>query len=105
MFSRTPLTPDEVFRLLSVRRLPGRLPQAETAVLLGFSEQDVTTLVGSKLIEPLGQPVPNAPKYFSASDVNERVNNRAWLVKATRTVTNHWRSKNLRKCKRSTKDT
>jgi|GEM_PF-703598 len=97
MFANTRLTAEEGFRLLGARRLPGRLTTGETAVLLGFAEHDIATLVAGKLIDPLGRPAPNAVKYFAAADVIERASNRDWLTKATRVISNHWRTKNSRK--------
>ena len=97
MFATKQLRPEEIQLLLTCRRLPARLTTGETAVLLGFSEHDIPTLIGGKLIEPLGRPAPNSPKYFAAADVLERANNREWLSKATRAVSNHWRFKNERR--------
>jgi hypothetical protein len=37
----------DAIALLNCRRLPGRLNSAETALLLGFQEHDVTVLVGT----------------------------------------------------------
>ena len=89
--------PQEALALLNCMRLPGRLTTGEAAVVLGFAEHDIPTLIADKLLEPLGRPAPNAPKYFAAIDVTERANSREWLAKSTRAIANHWREKNVRK--------
>lgn len=97
MFTRKQLKPEEIQFLYTCRRLPARLNTGETAALLGFSEHDIPTLIVGKMIEPLGRPSPNAPKYFAAADVIARSSDREWLSKATRAIANHWRSKNERR--------
>jgi hypothetical protein len=87
----------EGLALLNCRRLPGRLNTTEVALLLGFQEHDIPALVASRLLEPLGKPAPNAPKYFAAVDVVERAENRSWLSEATRALSRYWADKNRRK--------
>jgi hypothetical protein len=83
--------------LLNCRRLPGRLTTGETAVILGFGEHDIAPLIASKLLEPLGRPAQNAPKYFAAVDVELLARDHEWLNKATRTLSRFWQSKNGRR--------
>jgi hypothetical protein len=87
----------DALALLNCARLPGRLTSGEAAVVLGFAEHDIAPLIAAKILEPLGRPAPNAPKYFAANDVLQRANDRDWLAKATKTLSHHWRSKNERK--------
>jgi len=88
---------NEIFALLNVVRLPGRLSTGEVAAVLGFSEHDIPVLVAAKLLEPLGKPAANGPKYFASVDIVPLSNNREWLSRATRTLANYWRRKNARK--------
>ena len=90
-------TAQEVFSLLNCRRLPARLTTGETAAILGFSEHDIAPLIAARLIEPLGKPAPNAPKYFASVEVEVLAADREWLAKATRAVSKYWQLKNARK--------
>src|SRR5580765_7500263 len=82
---------------LNIYRLPARLDARQTASLLGFQSHDIAVLVAAKLLEPLGKPVPNAPKYFAACVLEELRGNPDWLDRASRAVTRHWRAKNGKK--------
>ena len=86
----------EVFALLNCRRLPGRLNTTETAVLLGFQEHDIPVLVATKLLNPLGKPAANSPKFFGAAEVLLLATNHEWLGKATRAIAAHWQKKNAK---------
>jgi hypothetical protein len=85
--------------ILSWRRLPARLNSVQVATLLGFQEHDIAPLVAARLLAPLGKPVPNAPKYFAAVDVEGAAQDRDWLSKATKALSQHWRAKNQSKTK------
>lgn len=87
----------EAMALLNCRRLPGRLNSAETALLLGFQEHDISTLVSARLLAPLGKPAPNAPKYFAAVEVEALARNGEWLGQATKALAKYWVVKNHRK--------
>jgi hypothetical protein len=87
----------EMIGFLNVRRLPGRLDAAQAGSVLGFAAHDMPELVRQKVIKPLGRPMPNAVKYFSASEVEELAKDRAWLSKATDAIYGHWQEKNRRK--------
>jgi len=82
----------------AARNLPARLDVAATARLLGFAEHDIQILMAAGKLEPLGNPAPNAPKWFCAVDVIRLAVDRDWLNKATREVSKHW----LRKRERQT---
>ena len=81
----------DAFALLNCHRLPARLNTSEAAVLLGFQEHDVASLVAAKLLTPLGKPAPNAPKYFAAIEVLACSDNRDWLSQATKAIAKHCR--------------
>ena len=95
--SRSAATAQEKFALLNCRRLPGRLNTSETALLLGFQEHDIAPLVAAKLLNPLGKPAANSPKYFAAVVIAERAANSEWLAQATKALAKHWQRKNQRK--------
>jgi hypothetical protein len=95
--SRSSATAQEKFALLNCRRLPGRLNTSETALLLGFQEHDITPLLTTKLLVPLGKPVRNAPKYFAAVEIIAHAADSEWLAKATKALAKHWQYKNRRK--------
>ena len=94
---RSPVTAQEKFALLNCRRLPGRLNTSEAAVLLGFQEHDMALLIAAKLLVPLGKPAPNAPKYFAAVEIMDRIVNAEWLSAATKVISKYWRKKNQQK--------
>jgi hypothetical protein len=85
---------NDALTLLNIRRLPGRLTVPQAAVLLGFSEHDIPILIRKGLLKPLGNPVPNAVKYFAKTEVEEHAANPNWLSDATKTVSRHWAKRN-----------
>ena len=76
--------------------MPARLDASATAVVLGFGVEDIPILVHAKMLRPLGNPAPNAPKYFASNSVLECAGKLEWLNKATRVVTDRWRRKNAK---------
>ncbi len=80
--------------VLNLPRLPARLNTEQTAALLGFMEHDIPVLIKAPLLKPLGNPAPNAPKYFCAVEVHGLAESREWLDKATKAITQHWQRKN-----------
>jgi hypothetical protein len=84
---------------LSVLRLPGRVDGRQAASLLGFQPHDIPVLVAAKLLQPLGKPAANAPKYFAACVLEELRCNPDWLDRASRAVSRHWQVKNEKKAK------
>ena len=92
---------DEVIHAMAAtwaaRNLPARLDVAATAKLLGFAEHDIQVLMSAGKLMPLGDPAPNAPKWFAAIEIIEKAMDRDWLHKATREITKHWRYKRDRR--------
>jgi len=80
----------------AARNLPARLDVGATAKLLGFAEHDVQILMRVGKLVPLGDPAPNAPKWFAAVEVIRLAADRDWLSKATREVAKYWRHKRER---------
>jgi hypothetical protein len=77
----------------ATRHLPARLDVAATAKLLGFAEHDIQVLMAGGKLTPLGDPAPNAPKWFAAVEVVQLATSREWLHKATKEITKHWKKK------------
>ena len=82
--------------LALVGQPPARLTVEQTAWALGCQVHDIPILVAARLIKPLGNPAPNAIKFFATVEVLELVKNRAWLVRMTNAVNQHWQRKNAR---------
>ena len=85
--------------LLNLRRLPAMLNVQQTAVLLGVAEHDIPVLVNVGLLKPLGDPPPNAVKYFASVLVLELAGELSHLCKIRNTVYQYWRGKNADKSK------
>jgi hypothetical protein len=77
----------------AARGLPARLDVGTTAKLLGFAEHDIQILMGSGKLTPLGDPAPNAPKWFAAVEMIRLASDREWLHKATKELSKYWRHK------------
>jgi hypothetical protein len=77
----------------AARNLPARLDVVATAKLLGFAEHDIQILMAVGKLTPLGDPAPNAPKWFAARDspfgrrqrLAAQVNQRDFEILATQT--------------------
>ena len=80
----------------AARDLPARLDANETAKLLGFAEHDIQILMATRKLTPLGDPAPNAPKWFGAIEVIRLGADQDWLNKATKEVSKYWRQKRER---------
>lgn len=74
----------------AARNLPARLDIAATSKLLGFAERDIQVLMAAGGLTPLGDPAPNAPKWFAAVEVIGLATDREWLHKVTREISKHW---------------
>ena len=88
-------------RLMSVyqqfSQLPARITSETVAKLLGFEKHEITVLISSKLLKPLGKPAPNGPKCFAKIDVFRLAFDSDWLSQATKAITANWKAKNSRK--------
>lgn len=81
--------------ILLVRRLPARLDVQQVAEVLGFLPHEISVLMKTGLLKPLGKPASNGHKFFCAMEVAALSENREWLDKATRAVAKHWKDRNL----------
>jgi len=64
-----------------------------TAKLLGFAEHDIQILMASGKLTPLGNPAPNAPKWFAVVEMIRLAADQDWLHIATKEITKYWRHK------------
>ena len=76
--------------------LPARLDVSATARLLGFAESDIQVLMAVGKLTPLGDPAPNAPKWFAAVEMIGLATDKDWLHKATKEISKYWRNKRER---------
>jgi hypothetical protein len=53
----------------AARDLSARLDVQAIAKLLGFTESDMQILLAMGKLTPLGDPAPNAPKWFAAIEI------------------------------------
>lgn len=81
----------------AARGLPARLDVAETSRLLGFAEHDIQILMAMGKLTPLGDPAPNAPKWFAAVEMIRLACDQDWLHKATKEIAKYWRHKRERR--------
>ena len=81
----------------AARQLPARIDVAVTAKLLGFAESDIQVLMAVGKLTPLGDPAPNAPKWFAAVEMIRLAADQDWLHKATKEVAKFWRQKRKRR--------
>jgi hypothetical protein len=81
----------------AARSLPARLDVVATAKLLGFAEHDIQILMAVGKLTPLGDPAPNAPKWFAAVEMIGLAADQEWLHKATKEISKYWRHKRERR--------
>ena len=93
---------DDQHRFLSLLgQLPVRLTAEQAGWVLNCQVHDIPALVNARLLKPLGNPSQNGAKYFSTADVLETAKDRAWLVKMSNAISQHWQRQNARKNGRS----
>lgn len=78
-------------------RPPLRLTVEQTACVLNCGEQDVSILTAARLLRPLGNPAPNARKYFATFEILELATDRGFLDKVTSAIYRYWLNKNRRR--------
>jgi|ERR1035437_3634200 hypothetical protein len=80
----------------AAKDLPARIDVPVTAKLLGFAEHDIQILMAVGKLTPLGDPSPNAPKWFGAIEMIQLATDQDWLHKATKEIAKYWRNKRER---------
>jgi hypothetical protein len=89
---------EDQHRFLSLLgQLPLRLTAEQAGWVLNCQAHDIPALVNARLLKPLGNPSQNGAKYFSTADVLETAKDRAWLVKMSNAISQHWQHQNARK--------
>jgi hypothetical protein len=58
---------------------------------------DIQILMAVGKLTPLGDPAPNAPKWFAAVEMIRLATDMDWLHKATKEVSKYWRNKRERR--------
>jgi hypothetical protein len=71
-------------QFLNLRHLPARLTAEEAGWLLGYPEHQIPILVSAGLLKPLGQPAPNAFKYFATATLCEPNQDVDWQSRASK---------------------
>lgn len=79
------------------RNLPARLSALEAAKALGFGEYDIPILMAAGKLTPLGNPAPNAVKWFASVEIIRLATDVDWLHKATKELARYWRNKRARR--------
>ena len=80
--------------MLNQLRLPARLDSQQVSEVLGMQLHDIAILVRPRLVKPLGNPHPNAIKFFAAVEIEALARDRKWLDRAQREIQRHWQIKN-----------
>jgi hypothetical protein len=81
----------------AAKDLPARLLAVQVAKLLNCSTDDVAILVSAGKLRALGEPKPNAVKFFSSIELISLLADPDWLDKATKTIGQYWKRKNARR--------
>ncbi len=92
-----PVVNDERREFLSLAMPPARLTAQEAAWFLGFSEKEISVLVGAGLLKPLGHPRANGVKHFAAVNLDQLRKDQKWLARASDGILQFWRRKNGRR--------
>ncbi len=90
------MNPDKL-AFFTYRLLPARLTVVEVGWLLGFGPKDITVLVSHGLLKPVGQPSPNATKYFCSVDVEALRTDAKWINRASALLYRYWRTMNAQR--------
>ena len=90
------LIPASAVAFLNLRRLPARCDARQAAAILGVNEDHIPILVKAGMLTPLGEPIPNSPKYFFTEGLLEKARDEKWLAKASKCVSRHFREKKKR---------
>ena len=73
---------------------PARIPPETVATILGFERYAIPILDKVGLLKHLGNPKPNAPKWYATAEVLTNSVDRDWLDKASRALSRHLEKKN-----------
>ena len=100
--AKVELVPAPVRELLNLRRLPAMLSSAQAAALLDCGgEHNIPVVVRAGLLKPLGDPPPNAVKYFATVEILELAADVEQLGRIRDAIYEYWHGKNAAKPRRS----
>jgi len=68
------------------KTLPARIHVETTAKLLGLMPSDIQVLMATGKLTPLGDPAPNAPKWFAAVEAIRLATDLDWLHKTIKEI-------------------
>jgi len=86
---------EDQLRFLSLLgQLPVRLNADEAGWVLNCQPHDIPALIDAPLLKPVGNPSANGTKYFATADLLEIAKDRAWPVRVTTAITQHWHNQN-----------
>jgi hypothetical protein len=80
---------------LNLRSKPGRFTAEEAGWYLGFLGHEITMLMSAGVLKPLGRPSENGCKFFSKKDLDKLNEDHDWQAKASDTVRQYWKERNL----------
>jgi hypothetical protein len=82
---------------LSWKLPPARLNATQAAWFLGFEPHQITILIATGALKPLGHPARNATKFFATETLEQLRRDEKWLAKASDAIWDYWRKRNARK--------
>ena len=82
---------------LSWKLAPARLNATQAAWFLGFEPHEITILIATGCLKPLGHPARNATKFFAIESLEQLRRDDKWLAKASDAIWGYWRERNARK--------
>ena len=92
---------DKQIAFFQLPDLPARLDAEDTATFLGFSDKEISILIGCGHLIPLGKPAQNAQKYFLLHELRLLRSNREWFGQAGLAIKAYWKRKDeLKKLRR-----
>jgi hypothetical protein len=82
---------------LNLVNLPARFTAQQTAWYLGFQLHEIPILAKHRLLIPIADPAPNAPKFYLKCELDTIRNDKQWQMRARKFIALHWFGKNNRK--------
>ena len=82
---------------LSWKLPPARLNATQAAWFLGFEPHEITILIATGCLKPLGHPARNAIKFFATETLEQLRRDEKWLARASDAIWGYWRERNARK--------
>ena len=80
-----------------ITEMRARVTIEDVARIFSISGDGVSALIRAGLLRPLGNPAPNAPKYFAAVTILRLTQDEQFLDRMSRCLQRHWKQHNQRK--------